>query len=244
LRVVPEQTTPDILALELVLRAVWPQVFATIPLPSHQASALLHSLVIDPLPDDPERSAAWLRCLDLLVNDACIALTHSVSDTARILRSVQHALKRWPYEDKPHRTGIAPIRWIIDDEYDVQTLLWAVLYPIYRETLVDETYLPNWGNKQPRADLGITTLKLIIEVKIARQPGGFTDIEEQVAGDLGLYFKDLNLYDRMVVFVYDDCDKYHPEKYDSLRNALMHRERIEDVIIVRRPGMLPNRGDR
>jgi len=137
-----------------------------------------------------------------------------------------------------------PSHWLIDDEYDVQSLLWAVLYPIFRSDLVDETYLPSWGNVQPRADLGIVKLKLIIEVKIARQPSDFNDIEEQVAGDLGLYFKDTNQYDRMIVFVYDDCDQHRPERYASLRSALMQRERIEDVIIVRRPGMMPNRNAR
>jgi len=92
--------------------------------------------------------------------------------------------------------------------------------------------------------LGITSLKLIIEVKITREPSDFAAIEEQVAGDLGLYFKDLALYNQMIVFVYDDCDKHHPEKYESLRSALKQRERIEEVIIVRRPGMLPNRDQR
>ena len=198
----------------------------------------------DTPPNDSERSAVWLRCLELVINEATASLIHTVSDTVHILHRIQHAFKRWPYEEKPHRQKIAPIRWIIDDEYDVQSLLWAILYPIYREALVDETYLPSWGNVQPRADVGITDLKLIIEVKIARQPGDFADIEEQVAGDLGLYFKDPQLFDRMIVFVYDDCDKHQPEKYDSLRNALKRRERIEEVVVVRRPGMLPNRDQR
>jgi hypothetical protein len=244
LRVLSEQMSTDALALELVLRALWPQVFAGIPIPQYQPQLLLRTLILDTFPDDSERSATWLRCLDLVINDTCASLTHTISDTSRVLMSIQHALKRWSYEEKAHRHGIAPIRWIIDDEYDVQSLLWSILYPIYREMLVDETYLPNWGNVQPRADLGITNLKLIIEVKIARRPGDFADIEEQVAGDIGLYFKDISLFDRMLVFIYDDCDKHHPEKYESLRNALKQRVQIEDVIIVRRPGMLPNRNER
>lgn len=191
LRVLSDHMSTDALALELVLRALWPQAFAGIPIPEHQPQLLLKTLILDPSPDDSERSATWFRCLDLVINDACTSLTHTVSDSSRVLLSIQHALKRWPYEEKAHRQGIMPIRWIIDDEYDVQSLLWSILYPIYHEMLVDETYLPNWGNVQPRADLGITNLKLIIEVKIARQPRDFADIEEQVAGDIGLYFKDI-----------------------------------------------------
>ena len=244
LRVLSDHMSTDALALELVLRALWPQAFAGIPIPEHQPQLLLKTLILDPSPDDSERSATWFRCLELVINDACTSFTHTVSDSSRVLLSIQHALKRWPYEEKAHRQGIMPIRWIIDDEYDVQSLLWSILYPIYREMLVDETYLPNWGNVQPRADLGITNLKLIIEVKIARQPGDFADIEEQVAGDIGLYFKDISLFNRMLVFIYDDCDKHYPEKYESLRKALKQRPQIEDVIIVRRPSMLPNRNAR
>lgn len=240
LHLLPPQGNTDSLALELALRATWPLVFRTIPLPRHDPAELLRALLVDPLPDDPERGSAWLRCIDVLINTASHALTHSTSDTVRILRSVQHAFKRWPYEDEPRRRGIAPIRWIIDNEYNVQSLLWAILYPIYKEALVDEVYLEDWGNKRPRIDLGITSLKLIIEVKLARSQRDFTEIEEQVAGDVGLYFKDRTRFDRMIVFVYDDCDEHHPERYDGLRDALMKRPEIEEVVIVRRPGKLPN----
>lgn len=193
---------------------------------------------------DVPRAAVWLCALDRLIAGATTSLVPSVSDTARILRSVQHALKRWRWESQSTRRGVIPARWLIDDEYDVQALLWAILYPIYQSALVDEAYLPNWGNVQPRVDLGVTTLKLIIEVKIAREPRDFAKFEEQIAGDLGLYFKVTSQFDRMIVFVYDDCDKAHPERYQSLTNALMQRERIEDVIVVRRPSMIPRRGQR
>jgi hypothetical protein len=78
----------------------------------------------------------------------------------------------------------------------------------------------------------------------AREPSDFRKIEEDIAGDLGLYFKDTSQFDRMIVFVYDDCDKPRPERYDSLRNALMKRDRIEDLIIVRQPSIMPNRSKR
>lgn len=237
----------DNLALDLALQNVWPQAF-TGPLQlSHDAQIhLVRSLLTDPCPSagDVPRVAVWLRALSSLVDMATSSLAPSVSDTARILRNVQHALKRWRWEERSSRRSVLPARWLIDDEYDVQALLWTILYPIYQSALVDETYLPNWGNVQPRIDLGITTLKLIIEVKIARQPRDFSEFEEQISGDLGLYFKDTSQFDRMIVFVYDDCDKAYPERYQGLTNALMQREQIEDVIVVRRPSMIPNRGHR
>jgi hypothetical protein len=244
LLVLPSQNSVDDLALDLSLRAAWPAAFQSVPLPPFQAEELLRTLIIEQAPDESERSAAWLRCIDILIRKAARDLTHSISDTVRILQSVQHAFKRWPYEHDSHRRGISPVRWIIDNEYQVQSLLWAILYPIYNEALVDEVYVEDWGNKKPRVDLGITSLKLIIEVKIARSPRDFTEIEEQVAGDVGLYFKNTTRFNRMIVFVYDDCDEHHPERYDSLRNALIQRESIEDVVIVRRPSKLPNQKTR
>lgn len=237
----------DSLALDYALRAIYPQAFLTTPaLTDEERRDLLRALLTESVPAVGElgRTATWFAALDHLVDAACASLVPTVSDTVRLLRSVQHALKRWPWKEKARRKGTMPTRWLIDDEYDVQALLWTVLYPVYGADLVDEEYLPSWGNVQPRADLGILKLKLIIEVKIARTPGDFGDIEEQVAGDLGLYFKEITRFDRMVVFVYDDCDAPQPERYDGLRNALNGRDRVEEVIIVRRPSMIPNRRER
>lgn len=233
-------------APEVVLRAMWPHPFHRVPPLDQLDRERLAKLLLTQrdIPHEPEEAAIWLRCLDILVDEASTSLVTSYSDTVRILMHIQHGLKRWVWRDKARRRNTLPSRWQIDDEYDVQSLLWTVLYPIYGSALVDEQYLPGWGHVQPRADLGITSLKLIIEVKIARDAAAFADIEEQVAGDIGLYFKDPILFDHMVVFIYDDCDKPHPEKYESLRAALKGREKIEEVVIIRRPSMLPNRGDR
>jgi hypothetical protein len=247
MRVTPSTQDTDALALDFTLREAWPQAFVGSAAPPHGTQpSLVRSLLTDPCPSvgDLPRATVWLCALETLVDAAAGSLLPSVTDTARILRNIQHALKRWPWEEQSSRRGVMPTRWLIDDEYDVQALLWAILYPLYQAALVDETYLPNWGNVQPRVDLGITTLKLIIEVKIARQPRDFSEFEEQIAGDLGLYFKDTSQFDRMIVFVYDDCDRAYPERYQSLTNALLQRERIEDVIVVRRPSMIPNRGQR
>lgn len=247
LRTLPKLNSPDELALDIVLRSTWPQMFidARLISPDDQ-SALLKTLIIGEAPrvSDLERAAVWFQALDIIVDFSCKSLFPTISDTSQLLANIQPGLKRWVWKEKARRNNTAPSRWQIDDEFDVQSLLWTVLYPVYGSELVDEMYLPSWGNVQPRADLGILKLKLIIEVKIARNPSDFKAIEEQVAGDLGLYFKNTDQFDRMIVFIYDDCDEWHPERYDSLKNALKNRERIEDVIIVRRPGMIPHRNQR
>ncbi len=247
LKLSPNTSQTDELALELLLGGVWKSLFlSTKRLSYEQQHHLLKHLLSDSLPreDDIERATAWLIALDRLLILATESLIPTISDTSRLLRNVEHSFKRWKWEDKPRQGAVYATQWLIDNEYDVQSLLWAILYPVYSSNLVDESYLPNWGQTQPRADLGIQSLKLIIEVKFIREPRDFNEIEGQIGNDLGLYFKDPDLYERMIVFAYDDCDSHQPQKYDGLRNALLKRDRIEDVIIVRRPGMIPARSDR
>ena len=93
-------------------------------------------------------------------------------------------------------------------------------------------------------DLGILSLKLIIEVKMLRTPGDFRLVEERVAGDIGLYFKERDRFERMIVVVYDDCDRPQPERYGELITALTRREQIADVVVLRRPSMIPDRQQR
>lgn len=88
-----------------------------------------------------------------------------------------------------------------------------MLYPIYRDSLRDEQYLLGFGLKQSRYDLAVVSLETIVEVKFAREPRDFEAIEEEIAGDLGLYFADPRILKRMVVYVYDDCDDATPERY-------------------------------
>src|SRR5207248_2872578 len=142
-----------------------------------------------PMEEEHDRTATWLTVIDALIRESRSAHAATVADLLRLLHNVQSALKRWPWKERSRRSVI-PSRWLIDDEADVQALLWAILAPVYGADLVDEHYLPHWGNVQPRCDLGILSLRLIIEVKIVRTPTDFRMVEEQVAGDTGLYFRE------------------------------------------------------
>lgn len=239
------QQTPDILALDLALRDRWPGAFSTVtPIQVGHRRILMEALLSTPMPadGDMERAAIWLAALRHLVRRISTALVPTYESLAETLKAAQSALRRWVWDSKPNRQGIGPARWLIDDESHVQAFLWAILEPRFGDDLVDEQYLPGFGQKQPRCDFGVIGLKTIVEVKIVRSAADFPKIEEEVAGDLGLYFSDPERFDRMIVFVYDDSDKVHPERYDTLRSALQLRdERVNDVIIVQRPGMIPGR---
>lgn len=77
-----------------------------------------------------------------------------------------------------------------------------------------------------------------------RTPGDFREVEERVAGDIGRSFKERARFEQMVVVVYDDCDQPQPERYATLTAALTPRDRVADVVIVRRPSMIPDRQGR
>jgi hypothetical protein len=238
----------DALALDLVLRHAWPTAFATTaPITADQRRLLMEDLLSMPLPADGEleRAAVWLGALTLLVRGVAAELVPDIHTLIKTLKATQSALRRWIWDVKPNRTGVAPARWLIDTEAHVQAFLWAVLEPHFGDQLVDEQYLPGYGQLQPRFDFGVAGLKTIVEVKIARTAGDFAKIEEEVAGDLGIYFSAPERYDRMTVFIYDDCDLARAERYDTLRSALLQRDsRIIDVVIVRRPSMIPDRASR
>jgi hypothetical protein len=242
------QENPLTLALDLCLQNCWPQVYkqsATLDQSTQQK--LMKILLIESPPEvgDLEKSVIWLQALNLLAQQTVVSLLPSISDTVKILRNTQAALKRWVWDEKSKRKNTSPAHWLIDDEYHVQSFLWATLYPVFREKLVDEIVLSGCELLQPRADFGITNLKLIIEVKILRTKADFTNFEEQIAGDLGIYFSEPDRFDRMIAYFYDDCDTHYPELYEILGGALQRRDaRIEDVVFVRRPSMIPSRSSR
>jgi hypothetical protein len=238
----------DLMALDLCLRRVWVSAFREVSLPARNLhETILRKLLVETPPSvgELDRATVWLVAISVLLEGSVSTLIPTISDTAKLLSATQTALKRWVWEQEARGKNAKPARWLIDNEYHVQSFLWAVLYPVFRDSLVSEEYLRGSALQQPRADFGIISLKLLIEVKHARQPSDFREFESQIAADLGLYFRDTSRFDRLIVYVYDDCDRHAPENYTLLRDALISRDkRIEDVVFVRRPSVIPSRADR
>ena len=239
---------PEVVAVDVALRETWPAAFGGTAPPDAPSRALcLRRMVIGepPAPGDLGQAAVAWCALEVLTQASVAALAPQIDTLVAVLQRTQTALRRWSWDVKP-RTRNAPLaQWRLDNEYHVQGMLWAVLYPIYGGALRDEEYLESFGLTQGRLDLAITTLRAIIEVKFIRRPSDFADIEEQVAGDLGLYFANPARFDHVVVYVYDDADDHQPEEYARLRQALLNRDvRVRDAVIVRRPGQIPPRAER
>lgn len=161
----------------------------------------------------------------------------TIEQVGQLLRGISAALKRWPWEDKAktqHR-GVTAQRWDIQHEYHVQSLVWAVLRPVF-PTLEDEENLPSLGHKHPRADILIPGLRLVVEIKYLREAtqAVWAKVVEDIAADSNLYRAANSGYDVIIAFIWDNTasTNHHAEIEAGIRRL----PGIADVVIVSRPG--------
>lgn len=157
-----------------------------------------------------------------------------IDDLKALLRNSGRALKLWRYEDKPRTANSAPARWNVENEYHVQSFLWAILAPVFAD-LEDEENLPSVGHKHPRADLGIPSLRTIVEVKFLRSAGqaALAKVTEEVAADTSLYLSTDSGYDNIMVVVWDDSAQ--TEQHHELKSGLESIRGITCAVIIPRP---------
>ena len=235
-------------AFDLCLWKGWTDVLRNVEHPdTEQRRALFKTLLTAQPPGEGEllHAASWLCALDVLSDEVAAATVPDAHQVARILAETQGSFRRWRWEEKATRQKTMPARWLIDKEADVQAFLLAVLYPYFRDQLEDEQYLQGFGLRQGRFDFAISSLGLIVEVKVVRASSDINGVESEIADDLALYFKEGNPFRTMIVYIYDDRDRPEPEKYPAIRDALKRRsDRIVDVVVVQRPSMIPGRDNR
>lgn len=159
----------------------------------------------------------------------------TVDDVLALLRNVTSSLRDWTWEERPRTKTAAARQWHVDHEYHVQNLLWVVLAPLFPD-LESESYSSKVGSTQPRADLVIPSLRLIIEAKFARATDSLKDIQRQLAQDAALYFPQGGAYERMIAFVWDDGAR--SEEHPTLVQGLEKLERIAGVVVVARPAKM------
>ncbi|YCI07067.1 hypothetical protein M1D34_32000 (plasmid) [Ensifer sp. D2-11] len=157
-----------------------------------------------------------------------------VEDLKALLTNAGRALRLWRYEDKPRTTNSAPTRWEIENEYHVQALLWTILAPVFAD-LEEEENLPSIGHKHPRADLGIPSLRTIVEVKFLRSAGqaALAKVTEEVAADASLYLSAKSGYDSIIAVVWDDIAQ--TEQHHELKAGLESIKGVANAVIIPRP---------
>ena len=186
-------------------------------------------------------AAMRLGALDWLISSAPkLSLRQPTrTEVVTLLGQLPAALRRWTWENAPRTKNSTIQRWDIQNEYHVQNLLYFLLAPIFPD-LEDEFYSNPVGQKNPRADLGIPSLQLIIEVKFIRPKVAFQDIIEEVAADTSLYFQNNGeytaRYQYLVPFLWDDSRR--SQEHAVLRRGLNQLPHVIDSVIISRPGSM------
>lgn len=185
--------------------------------------------------DGMGRAATQAAALGFLVRESSTLRTgtSSVSDVANVLSGLDRSMRRWVWESKPRTPRSAVARWVVDNEYHVQDMLWVVMAPVFPD-LDDEEWLKSLGHHHPRADLAIPSLRVIIEVKFARKDGkSFSDLIQEVAADASTYLQDGSGYTSIIAFIWDDAAR--TEEHAELRQGLLRIRGVVDAIVLSRP---------
>ncbi len=181
-------------------------------------------------------AAQTLRAFDAIVaiNIPARLGRLEVGDVVRVLDGVGRAMRFWTWEDKARTSTSPQVRWNIENEYHVQNLLWAVLAPLFPDLRAEE-YASPVGQKNPRMDLTIPSLHLVVEVKFVRAGKRFADIIEEIAADASLYGADPE-WRTLLPFVWDDSAR--TEEHADLVDGLRRLDMVYDAVIMARPGKM------
>ncbi len=157
-----------------------------------------------------------------------------VADVVRVLEGVAKSLRFWTWEGKARTANSPTVRWEVANEYHVQNLLWVVLAPLFPDLNAEE-YAAPVGQKNPRMDLTIPSLGVVVEVKFVRPGARFQDTIEEVAADASLYGADPR-WKSLVPFVWDDSGR--TEEHAVLIHGLRSLPMVHGAIAVSRPGKM------
>ena len=199
------------------------------------ADALRQSLENLSLIDDFE-AALRLKALEWARHRALEFDLHAltIDDVVKVIRNIPQIFQRWTWEDKPRTTkrGAIARKWYIENEYHVQNLLYAVLKPLL-PSLDEEKYLAPTGTYQPRADLCVLSLQLVIEVKFWYRKGSVKDVTEEVAADHSLYLRSDSPYRSIIAVIWDEGSR--TEEHSELARGLAGLANMKGVILISRP---------
>jgi hypothetical protein len=203
-----------------------------------QRRAMHEFLRTDPAETDVRKAVLWLHFAETAAMASADELVVRVEQVSRVLSHFPSALRRWRWDADDLQD---PIRWRIDAEREVQDILWIMLRAAFTD-VIDEATLPKLAHSSFRADFAFPRQGLLIEVKYARTHKDFKEIEHQVMVDSVAYLKETDQYREIIVFIYDDSRSV--EHHDLTQRMLSEMPGIADVIIVSRPGMLPEADQR
>lgn len=161
----------------------------------------------------------------------------TLDELLKFLENVPIGLKRWTFEDKGRTIGSAPVKWIVENEYHVQNLLYVLLAPIFND-IADEVYVEPVGQKSPRVDLYLPSVHTIIEVKYKKNvKKSFQNLIGEIAEDASLYKSDPKYRDAQIVCVLWDCTRA-TEEHPKFKEGVMKISGVNGCVVICSPSKM------
>ena len=184
--------------------------------------------------------ALMAYCFDHASNDLAPVPPNGwlLRDLVVFLERIPVGLKRWTWEEEKGRTrNSEPVKWLIENEYHVQNLLYVLLAPIF-DDIADEINLQQVGQKNPRADLYLPGLHTIIEVKYLKDSKkSFSKLIGEVAEDASLYHADTKHKDaRLVCFLWDHTRS--TQEHAKFKEGVLSIQGIDACVVVSSPSFM------
>ncbi len=209
-----------------------------LPLTSAETIAVLGMCVESAGTDDEVLALILLAALRRLRSIAVASIgaqNWTIDDVAEVLAGIPRALQEWTWEEHGRSRNSEPRKWHVDHEYHVQNLLWTVLAPLFPD-LRREEFGTQVSLIQPRLDLAIPSLQLIIEAKFVRSDTPLKRAIEEISTDSGLYFAAGSDYEHLIAFVWDEGQR--SEQHSALVRGIEQLPRVRKAIAVSRPGKM------
>ena len=159
----------------------------------------------------------------------------TINDLTRLLGRLESSFFRWTWEKDKRTPDSSLERWDIQNEYHFQNFLWAVLKPVFPD-MKEEEYVTSVGPVQPRTDLLIPSLKVIIEAKYRRKTMSENTLTREIAEDLGLYRHKRSDWLGIIPVIWDEVSR--SDETDHLIAGLKEMDGVIDAFVVTRPSRL------
>ena len=184
--------------------------------------------------------ALMAYCFDHASTDIALVPPNgwSLNDLVTFLERIPVGLKRWTWEKETGRTRNSnPVKWLIENEYHVQNLLYVLLGSIF-DDIADEIYLQQVGQKSPRADLYLPSLHTLIEVKYRKDTNKrFPKLIGEVGEDASLYHADTKYKDaRLVCFLWDHTRS--TQEHPKFKEGVLKIQGIDACVVVSSPSFM------
>lgn len=159
------------------------------------------------------------------------------NDLLEFLEHIPVGLKRWTWEQTPRTKGAEPVKWRMDNEYQVQNLLYLMLAPIFND-IADEVYLHPVGQKTPRMDLYLPALNTIIEVKYRKDTRkSFSTLIGEIAEDASLYRADPRYKDARIISILWDCTR-STQEHPKFKEGVLKIDGIDGCVVISAPSTM------